>query len=70
MKTLLYVQRAVKTLLFVLITVLAYTSSLMAQPSSGGVFEDVTDTPVNTGIALMFAAGIGYGLKKLNHHKK
>lgn len=41
-----------------------------AQPNSAGVFEEVTDTPVNTGIVLMAAAGIGYGLKQLRKQKK
>lgn len=55
-----------------------YTSTLLltsilgafAQPNSSGVFEEVTDTPVNTGIVLMAAAGIGYGLKQLRKQKK
>ncbi len=44
--------------------------TLYAQPDSAGLFEPVTDTPINTGIALLAAAGIGYGLKKINKLKK
>lgn len=43
---------------------------LFAQPNDGDIFESVTDTPINTGIALMAVAGIGYGLKKINARKK
>jgi hypothetical protein len=41
-----------------------------AQPNSSSVFEEVTDTPVNTGILLMAVAGMGYGLKQLKTRKK
>lgn len=44
--------------------------SVSAQPNEGSLFEPVTDTPVNAGIMLMVAAGIGYGMKKLNSRKK
>jgi hypothetical protein len=43
---------------------------LFAQPNDGDIFESVTDTPINTGIALMAFAGIGYGLKKINSRRK
>lgn len=43
---------------------------VFAQPNDSSLFEEVTDTPINTGLALMAVAGIGYGLKKLNQRKK
>jgi len=43
---------------------------VLAQPNSETLFEPVTDTPVNAGIMVMVAAGIGYGMKKLNQRKK
>jgi hypothetical protein len=58
-----------KVLLMLLLTALAMTQA-SAQPDDTALFEPVTDTPINTGIALMAAAGIGYGLKKLKSHKK
>lgn len=54
------------TTLFLLLT----ATGVFAQPNSSGVFEEVTDTPVNTGIIFMAAAGIGYGLKQLRKQKK
>jgi hypothetical protein len=57
--------------LILLIVLLAISSvSSFAQPDDTALFEPVTDTPINTGLALMAAAGIGYGLKKLNIRKK
>ncbi len=45
-------------------------SFLLAQPNSSSVFEEVTDTPVNGGLAAMLALGIGYGIKKLYNKGK
>lgn len=42
----------------------------MAQPDDSGLWDPVTDTPVNAGIAFMLVAGVGYGMKKLNERKK
>lgn len=50
--------------------ILLVANVVFAQPNDTGLFEEVTDTPINTGLALMAAAGIGYGLKKLNQRKK
>jgi hypothetical protein len=55
--------------LLVLLTTLGITT-VSAQPDSETLFEPVTDTPVNAGIMVMVAAGIGYGMKKLNSRKK
>ena len=43
------------------------SASLWAQP---GFDDDVNDTPIDGGIALLVAAGIGYGLKKANQARK
>jgi hypothetical protein len=57
--------------LFILVALVAANAlTVMAQPNDGDLFEPVTDTPVNAGIVMMLAAGVGYGLKKLNQHKK
>ncbi len=55
----------------VVVALVALSSvTLFAQPDSSALFEPVTDTPINTGIALLAAAGVGYGLKKINKRKK
>ena len=50
--------KAIKSFLFMAAVV--STTALFAQPNSSSVFEDVTDTPVNGGLALMLVAGVGY----------
>jgi L-rhamnose mutarotase len=57
--------------LLIMISLLVISNfSVYAQPDDTALFESVTDTPINTSLALMAAAGIGYGLKKLNIRKK
>ncbi len=38
-----------------------------AQPGFG---DDVDDVPIDGGLSLLLAAGIGYGARKLARHKK
>jgi hypothetical protein len=60
-----------KKILFLLLLLTALgVGTVSAQPDSETLFEPVTDTPVNAGIAVMVVAGIGYGMKKLNQRKK
>jgi hypothetical protein len=40
---------------------------LHAQPGFG---DDVDDVPVDGGLSLLVAAGIGYGVKKMKNRKK
>lgn len=40
-----------------------------AQPGFGGD-EDVMDTPIDGGLTLLVAAGVGYGAKKIKNKKK
>jgi hypothetical protein len=54
---------------FILFIILLAAVSVCAQPNSSGLFEEVTDTPVNGGLALMALAGIGYGFKQLKKRK-
>lgn len=42
------------------------TNYIMAQP---GFDDDVNDVPVDGGISLLMAAGLGYGIKRLNDIK-
>lgn len=56
-------------LLVLLIGSLAYVSPAFAQ--GPGFDEDVEDTvPLDGGLSLLAAAGIGYGIKKLKDAKK
>lgn len=56
-------------LAFALTTVSLSVSAQFA-PNSSGAFEPVTDVPVDGGLALLVAGGIGYGVKKLYDRKK
>jgi hypothetical protein len=61
-----------KKLTQILLTVFLFTCTsvyVYAQPNSSGVFEEVTDTPVNTGIVMMAVAGLGYGFQQLRKRK-
>lgn len=56
---------------FIFTAFLAATTALVwAQPSSSSVFEDVTDTPVNSGLIALLALGVGYGIYKLYKKNK
>jgi hypothetical protein len=62
-----------KKLTKLFLTTLLLTASgacVLAQPNSSGLWEEVTDTPIDAGIAFMAIAGIGYGLKQLKNRKK
>lgn len=51
----------------VLLAALCMASTyIMAQP---GFDDDVDDVPVDGGISLLMAAGIGYGIKRINDKK-
>lgn len=62
-----------KTLTKLLLTTLligAGSIYTFAQPNSTDIMEEVSDTPIDAGIAFMAIAGIGYGLKQLKSRKK
>jgi hypothetical protein len=40
---------------------------LLAQPTFG---DDVNDAPIDGGLSLLVAAGVGYGAKKLKEKRK
>jgi hypothetical protein len=48
--------------LVVLVALMLAPSLLHAQPGFG---DDVDDVPVDGGLSLLLAAGVGYGVKKL-----
>ncbi len=50
-----------------MIIMLALPSILMAQP---GFDDDVADVPIDGGLSLLVAAGVGYGAKKINDARK
>lgn len=52
-----------------LVAILLLPALLHAQPGFGGG-EDVVDTPIDGGLSLLLAAGVGYASKKLNDKRK
>ena len=52
--------------LSVLLLVLVFPAISHAQP---GFTDDTTDVPVDGGLSLLVAAGVGYGAKKLRGKK-
>lgn len=52
--------------LVVLATFFLLPSLLQAQPGFG---DDVDDVPVDGGLSLLVAAGVGYGVKKIKERK-
>lgn len=50
-----------------ILVLLALPSLLMAQP---GFDDDVADVPIDGGLSLLVAAGVGYGAKKINDARK
>jgi hypothetical protein len=54
------------TILLILL-VFAMPTLLHAQPGFG---DDVDDVPVDGGLSLLLAAGVGYGAKKLKQQRK
>lgn len=67
-----HIETSVKLLLILLLVILVATQCYAqgGPPDDVDLFEPVTDTPINTGIALMAVAGMGYGMKKLKSFKK
>ena len=49
---------------FIFLTILP--NSVQAQPDPDGD----PDAPIDGGVSLLIAAGIGYGIKKANDHRK
>ncbi|MFY7899905.1 MAG: PID-CTERM protein-sorting domain-containing protein [Chitinophagaceae bacterium] len=47
--------------------VLLLPTILLAQP---GFDDDVSDVPVDGGLSLLVAAGVGYGIKKVREKRK
>ena len=53
--------------LIVLLAVICLPSIPHAQPGFG---DDVDDVPIDGGLSLLIAAGVGYGAKKLKEKRK
>jgi len=51
----------------ILIIVIALPALLHAQPS---FTDDVVDAPVDGGLSLLIAGGVGYGIKKIKAKRK
>ncbi len=50
----------------ILLCILLLPTILLAQP---GFDDDVSDVPVDGGLSLLVAAGVGYGAKKLREKR-
>ncbi len=50
----------------ILVIMIIFPSILHAQPGFG---DDVNDVPVDGGLSLLIAAGVGYGAKKVKNKK-
>ena len=58
----------ISTIQLVIIVALFFLPSLLhAQPGFG---DDVDDVPLDGGLSLLVAAGVGYGVKKMKSRKK
>jgi hypothetical protein len=53
--------------ILVLLAMICLPSILHAQPGFG---DDVDDVPLDGGLSLLVAAGVGYGVKKLKASRK
>jgi hypothetical protein len=61
-----FIQHSNIKVLLLLLIVLLPTTTIWSQPS----FEDeVMDTPIDGGLSLLVAAGVGYGAKQLRKQK-
>ena len=61
-------------LLPVLLMVVAFGETVLAQPGSGGPGPDPTvdptATPIDGGVSLLLAGGVAYGIKHLRNRRK
>ena len=53
--------------LLIAIAIICLPTLLHAQPGFG---DDVEDVPIDGGLSLLVAAGVGYGAKKLKERRK
>ncbi len=64
----MYVMKKIFTWqMLVTVAAMLLPSLLHAQPGFG---DDVGDAPIDGGLSLLVAAGIGYGAKKLHQNRK
>jgi hypothetical protein len=51
----------------ILVLLMLFVLPAVAQPGFG---DDVDDVPVDSGLSLLIAAGVGYGIKKVKQARK
>lgn len=61
---------AKKLKLVIIVAMIAIPGALIAQPDMGDGGDDVDDVPLDGGVSLLVAAGLGYGLKKVYDKKR
>ena len=54
------------TLIFLLVVIILFPCIAEAQPS---FTDDVSDVPIDGGLSLLVAAGVGYGAKKIQQRR-
>ena len=59
-----------KLVLLLMVFLLTFTSGIMAQPDDNGDDPAPIDTPSDGGLALLLAAGVGYGVKKVRDSRR
>lgn len=63
-------KKLTKTILVASLLLIAFCQLPTAFAQGPGFEGDVEDTPIDGGVTLIAAATIGYGIKKLNEHRK
>jgi len=66
-KLIIMQQKNINKLLFILIIICLPTINLFA---NAGFDDEVTDVPIDGGISVLLAAGVGYGIKKMKRNNK
>lgn len=64
------ISKIVYTSLFIFMLSLVLKTNVFAQTGDLDDIDGVADTPIDGGLSLLLAAGVGYGVKKGNYAKK
>ena len=63
-------QKLLKVLVVCIIFFLPLASFAQVDPPPGGELGDPDAVPIDGGLSLLLAAGVGYGIKKVHERKK
>lgn len=59
-----------KPALLMMVFLLTFTTGVMAQPDGNGEDPPPNDIPIDGGLSLLLAAGVGYGIKKVRDSRR